>query len=311
MKQTAQPWIWYAGKWDSQWWKGFSLVTKITQTLALMDKGCCYLERSVCHSSHSRVPTYENNRTCRTKKRAKIGWEGETKDHKSPLIILRANPSRECGLKPQVQDLHECSPEVPQRYNSWAGTTVPKNTQPTEPGPCSLLQSTGVHRDEKPALGHITTIRLGQVSCPPTSPFPKDKHPLQINQITSSLSIWNDERVQSTSWILISTDAMQPTDFPAACSVSDLGVYKTCKFSCVLFLWKMLYKCYLFFIKPPCLSKMTKRYIFTLLFMAILWVYVPPMPILWPCKYKGSYSLGSWWVYVVLWQQDNSWICIV
>lgn len=178
--------------------------------------------------------------------------------------------------------------------------------------PCSLLQKSGVCRDEKSVLGHITTIHLGQVTCPPTSLFPKDKHPQQVNQITSqqsSLSIWNDDRVQSTSWILISTDAMQPTDFPAA-SLFQISVFiKHASFLVSSFYGRCYTGVTFFFIKPPCLSKMTK--IFTLLFMAILWVYVTPMPILWPFKHKDSYSLDSWWVYVVLWKQDNNWIYIV
>lgn len=107
--------------------------------------------------------------------------------------------------------------------------------------------------------------------------------------------------VQSTSWISISTDAMQPTNFPSASSGLDLGVYKACK-SSVLFLWKMLHRWHVFFINPACSAKMITMYIFTLLIMPILWAYVPPMRILWSCKHKDSNLLDSCWVYIVLWQ---------
>lgn len=66
-----------------------------------------------------------------------------------------------------------------------AGTSVPQNPQPTEPGSCSFLQYSGVCRD---VLGHINAVHLGRVSYPPTAPFLKDKHPLQVNQITSQQS---------------------------------------------------------------------------------------------------------------------------
>lgn len=94
----------------------------------------------------------------------------------------------------------------------------PPDPHPTEPG-CSFYTNLG----EKPVLPQVNAIHLGSIRSPSTTLLPKDKHSLQVNQITSqqsSFSIWNDDRVQSTLWILISLHAMQPTSFPAAYFVS-------------------------------------------------------------------------------------------
>lgn len=94
----------------------------------------------------------------------------------------------------------------------------PPNPHSTEPG-CSFYSNLG----EKPVLQQVNAIHLGSIRFPSTTLFPKDKHLLQVNQITSqqsSFSIWNDDCVQSTLWILISVHAMQPTSFPAAYFVS-------------------------------------------------------------------------------------------
>lgn len=64
----------------------------------------------------------------------------------------------------------------------------PKKHIALRAGSCSFLQYSGACRVEKAILGHTTTVNLVRVDSPPTAPFPKDKHPLQVNQITSQQS---------------------------------------------------------------------------------------------------------------------------
>lgn len=45
----------------------------------------------------------------RGKNPLKTEWQGETGNYVWPWIILRANLSKECGLNPQMHEVHECS----------------------------------------------------------------------------------------------------------------------------------------------------------------------------------------------------------
>lgn len=113
--------------------KRFSLITKRPKCWHELTSGAvCSI--ALCSTAHAASPTAPSESPPikatdhEGQKKVKIEWEGETGDHKLPWIILRANPSRECGLNPQLQELHECSPE-----ECLGGAMLSRNLSPPKP----------------------------------------------------------------------------------------------------------------------------------------------------------------------------------